>query len=218
MNTLMHDDTNDTVTLIDRVRGGDRRALDELFARHRPRLLRMAEFRLDQRLRGRIDASDVVQETHLEAFRRFERYVAEPNPMPFFLWLRFLTGQKVLELQRRHLGAQRRDVRQEVRFAHAPRPGVSTHAIAEHLAGRQERPSQVAMEAEERRRLHDAIDAMDPIDREVLTLRHFEQLSNAETAAELGLEVSATSKRYTRALRKLAALLATETGERPGND
>jgi RNA polymerase sigma-70 factor (ECF subfamily) len=209
----MHDDTNQTVTLLDRVRAGDRRALDELFARHRPRLLRMAEFRLDRRLRGRIDPADVVQEAHLEAFRRFEHYVAETDPMPFFLWLRFITGQKVLELQRRHLGAQRRDVRQEVRFVHSPRPGVSTHAIAEHLAGHEPRPSQAALVAEERESLRSAIDEMDPVDREVLTLRHFEQLSNAETAAELGMAVSATSKRYIRALRKLEAILSAQPAD-----
>jgi len=203
----MDDETGTTHTLLASASDGDRDALDELFARHRQRLIRMAKFRLDARLRGRIDPVDVVQEVHLEAFRRFEVYLAGADPMPFFLWLRFLTGQKVLELHRRHFGAQRRDVRQEVRFARAPRPGVSTVAIAEQLVGREPRPSEAAVMDEERIRLREALDAMDPIDREVLTLRHFEQLSNAETAAELGMTASATSKRYLRGLRKLEDLL-----------
>jgi len=213
MGTPMDYDPTETDALLARATEGDKGALDELFARHRPRLLRMATFRLDARLRGRIDTVDVVQEAHLEAFQRFEAYVAETDRMPFFLWLRFLTGQKILELHRRHVVAQRRDVRQEVRFARAPGPGVSTHAIADHLVARGPRPSQVAQLDEERRRLRDAIDAMDPIDREVLTLRHFEQLSNAETAAELGLASSATSKRYIRALRKLESLLAAPSDD-----
>jgi len=207
----MTDDAGKTRSLLEHAIDGDGSALDELFARHRPRLLRMAKFRLDPRLLGRIDPADVVQEVHLEAFRRFEVYLADAEPMPFFLWLRFLTGQKVLELHRRNFGAQRRDVRQEVRFARVPRPGVSTYAIADQLVARGPGPSEVVRVEEEHHRLREALDAMAPVDREVLTLRHFEQLSNAETAAELGMAASATSKRYLRGLRKLETLLRAPT-------
>ena len=203
---------DETRALISRTREGDRGALDELFARHRPRLLRMAQVRLDARLRGRVDAGDVIQEVHLEAFTRLDTYLAEESPMPFFLWMRYLTSQKLMELQRRHLGAQRRDVRQEVRFARAPRPNATCEAMVEHLLGANTAPSQAAVRSEDRERLHAALESMDAMDREVLVLRHFEQLSNVEVAAELDLTTAAASKRHVRAAKRLKDVLATLPG------
>jgi len=185
-------------------RSADVRALAEVFARHRSRLLRMVEVRMDPRLRDRIDASDVVQEAYVDAARRFDEWNANPC-MPVLDWIRFLTRQKLVDLSRLHLGAQRRDVRREVR--RAPGPASGSVAIAERLAGDLTTPSQGAIRSELAARLADALDRLDPADREVLVLRHFEQRTNDEVAATLGLTKAGASNRYVRALRRLRAVL-----------
>ena len=202
----MKDPQDETRLLVERARAGDRQVLGELFGRHRDRLLRMIRLRLDRRLRDRVDCSDVVQEVHVEAVQRLDRYLSDPA-MPFFLWLRFLTVQKVQQHHRRHLGAEQRDVRAEVRLSPGPLPGATSAAIAEQVLGRHTAPSAAAARAETRQRVVAALEAMDPVDRQVLALRHFEQLTNAEASAELGLEQSAGSKRYLRALKKLERIL-----------
>ena len=201
--------------LLRRAEGGDRDAMGEIFALHRTRLRRMVDLRLDRRLRDRVDASDVIQEASLEAWRRLPKFL-EKRDMPLFLWLRFLTGQKILELHRHHVGAQKRDARREVRLHRRPLPGASSEALAHQLMGRRTAPSLAARRAEARILLQQALDGMDPADREILSLRHFEQLSNGEAAAELGLDESAASKRYTRALRKLRRILDVVPGMREG--
>ena len=192
--------------LLRRVADGDRESLDGLFARHRARLHRMVQLRLDPRVRGRVDASDVLQEASLEAFQRMEEYLRDPK-MPFFLWLRFLTSQKVLELHRRHLGAGRRDARREVRLQRGPWPEASTATLANQLLGKLTAPSQAAIRAERKLAVEKALNTMDAIDCEVLVLRHFEQLMNSEAAQELGIDEPAASKRYIRALQKLKGFL-----------
>jgi RNA polymerase sigma-70 factor (ECF subfamily) len=181
-------------------------------ARHRRRLRRMVELRLDRRLRGRIDPSDVVQEAYLEAARRREEYLAEQSPMPFYLWLRFLTAQSLQALYRRHLGAQARDAGREVALFQGRMPEATSAALAAQLLGRDTRASQAAIRAERKIRLEQALNAMDPTDREVLALRHFEQLSNAECARVLELSESAATKRYVRAMRRLKDILKAFPG------
>ena len=185
-------------------RSGEERALAEAFANHRAGLLRLVETRLDPRLRGRVDASDVVQEAYVDAARRYDEWSAKPC-MPLLDWIRFLTRQKLVDLSRLHLGAQRRDVRREVR--RAPGPASASVAIAERLAGDLTTPSQGAIRSELAARLADALDRLDPADREVLVLRHFEQRTNDEVAATLGLTKAGASNRYVRALRRLRAVL-----------
>ena len=127
--------------------------------------------------------------------------------MPFYLWARVIAGQKLLELHRRHLGAQRRDVRREV---HAPRwggPEVSSFALSEVLAADGDSPPTAAHRAELRQRVGDALEELDELDREVLALRHFEQLSNAETALALVVSESAASRSFLRATRRMKELL-----------
>ena len=199
-------DADDTGELLRRAAEGDRQSLDELLGRHRARLRRMAALRLDPRVRGRIDASDVVQEATLEAYQRLGEYLKE-RKLPFFLWLRFLTNQKVLEVHRRHLGARRRDARREVRLHRGPWPEPASVMLADQLSGKLTAPSRGAMRAELQQRLQEALDSMDLLDCQIVVLRHFEQLSNAEVAAELGIEESAASKRYMRALKKLEGFL-----------
>lgn len=207
----MGDDSDETHRLLTAVAAGDRAELGGLFDRHRGRLRRMLALRLDQRLQGRVDPSDVIQETYLEATQRLPEYLHQPA-MPFFLWLRFLAGQRLLIVHRRHLGAEMRAAGREVSLFRGAMPEASSAALAAHLLGRECRPSEIAVRAEIKLRLQDALNQMDPLDREVLALRHFEHLSNAETARTLQLQEAAASKRYIRALKKLKDILASRPG------
>jgi RNA polymerase sigma-70 factor (ECF subfamily) len=211
MGTLMEHNSSDTVRLIEYARKGDATALNELFARHRGRLRRMVQMRLDWRLHGRIDASDVVQDAYLEAARRLDGYLQEPA-MPLFLWLRFLVGERVVILHRHHLGVKMRDARREVSLYREAMPEASSAALAAQLLGRHTSPSEAAVRAERIIRLQEAVNRLDPLDREVLSLRHFEQLSRAETAQVLGIEEAAAAKRYVRALKRLRDTLADIPG------
>jgi RNA polymerase sigma-70 factor (ECF subfamily) len=205
-------DTSDTESdLLRRIKEGDERALVELFARHRNRLKRMVRLRLDRRLQGRVDPSDVLQEAHIEVLRRAGEYVRAPA-MPAFLWFRFLAGERLLHAHRRHLGTQMRDVGQEISLHQGAFPQATSVSLAALLLGRLTSPTRAAQRAEMQIRLQTVLNQMDPIDREVLTLRHFEELSNAETARVLGLEKTAASNRYLRALRRLKEVLATMPG------
>jgi RNA polymerase sigma-70 factor (ECF subfamily) len=189
-----------------RARAGDEAALGELFAYYRGRLRKMVRLRLDRRVYGRIDPSDVLQEAYLDLARRFPEYAAGPA-VPFYLWLRALTGQRLIDLHRRHLGAQMRAAGQEVSLHRGALPLASSESLAQHLLGRLTSPTQAAIRAEMQLRLQEAINALEPLDREVVVLRHFEELSNSETAEVLGIEKSAASKRYVRAIQKLKAVL-----------
>jgi RNA polymerase sigma-70 factor (ECF subfamily) len=204
----MAQNSSDTSRLIE---AGDAASWGQLLDRHRARLRRMLALRLDHRLQGRIDPSDVIQETYLEATERKDEYFRQLG-MPFYLWLRFLAGQRLLILHRRHLGAQVRDAGREVSLVRGAMPEASSAAIAAHLLGRECRPSEVAIRAEIKLRLQDALNEMEPLDREVLALRHFEQLSNAEVARVLEIHEAAASKRYIRALKKLRTILASRPG------
>src|SRR3954471_16160516 len=193
--------------LLCRARAGDPRALAALFDHYKGRLRHMVRLRLDRRLAGRLDASDVLQEAYLEADKRFAEYLRDPA-IPIFLWLRLVTGQKLTDLHRHHLGAKMRDAGLEVALHRGALPQASSVSLAELLLGRLTSPTRAAQRAEMQRRLQEALNRMDSIDREVLVLRHFEELSNAEVAQVLGLEKSAASNRYIRALKRLKDVLA----------
>jgi RNA polymerase sigma-70 factor (ECF subfamily) len=197
--------------LIERAVGGDQQAWGQLLSRHRDRLRRMVALRIDRRLRGRVDASDVIQEASLEAARRLPEYLKNPT-MPFFLWLRFLTGQRLLEQHRIHLGAKARDAGREISLYHGALPETTSAALAAHLLGHLTSPSEEAIRAERRIRMQEVLNTMDPVDREILALRHYEQLSNSEVAEVLDMDKSATSKRYARALVRLKEILASLPG------
>ena len=211
MGQAMTDNPGDTDDLIRRVSAGDRGALADLFARHRDRLRRMVRLRLDRRLQGRLDPSDVLQEAQIDVLRRAGEYAANPT-LPPFLWLRLITGQRLSALHRRHLGAQMRDAGQEVSLHRGALPQADSVSLAEMLLGRLTSPTRAAQRAEMRIRLQEALNSLEPIDREVLTLRHFEELSNAETAAVLGLQKSAACNRYLRALKRLKEILSAMPG------
>src|SRR5262245_32955829 len=163
----MADDSSETSQLLRRASQRDCEGWGGLLARHRERLRRMVALRLDQRLQGRIDASDVLQEAYLEAWTRLREYMREP-PMPFFLWLRFLVGQKVLTLHRHHLGREIRNARREVSLYRGALPEASSAALAAGLLGHDTRPSEAALHIELKIRLQEALNQMDAIDREVI--------------------------------------------------
>jgi RNA polymerase sigma-70 factor (ECF subfamily) len=199
--------TDDIADLLERARGGDTGAVGELLGRHRKRLLRLVDLRMDNRLRGRIDASDVVQEAYIEAARRLSE-CPRNSEVPFFVWLRFLTTQKLAELHRHHLHVKARDANRDVSIFGGQLREASSALLAAQLLGRATAPSKAAMRTEYHCRLRQALDSMESSDREIIVLRHFEQLSNVETARVLGLNESTASTRHLRALKRLKRILS----------
>jgi RNA polymerase sigma-70 factor (ECF subfamily) len=202
---------NDLPELLQRAAAGDQEALQDLFARHRDRLKRMVRLRLSRRLQGRVDDSDVLQESFLEISKKLPEYVQQPT-LPFFLWLRHMTGLKLAEVHRRHLGTQMRDADREVSLHRGGLPEADSVSLAAQLLGKLTTPSQAAIKAEQRIYVQEALNSMDPIDREVLALKHFEQLSTAEIAEVLGLSKAGAGSRYLRAIKRLREILARIPG------
>src|SRR5262245_30843192 len=203
----MNRSPNESECLAERLLAGDRGAVEELFVRHRKRLRAMVELRLDWMLRGRLDASDVLQDAYLDVQSRIDAYLRDPK-LPPFLWLRLVVGERLINLHRHHLGAQMRDPAREVSLYRGAMPEASSAALAAQLLGGYTSPSEAAIRAERTLKLQEALNALDAIDREVLALRHFEQLSRSETAQVLGITEDAAAKRYVRALRRLKVILA----------
>ena len=195
-----------------RAAGGDAGAWGALLTGHEDRLRRVVAFRLDPRLRGRVDAADVLQEAYAEAAAHRDDYFRRSAAVPVFLWLRGIVGNKLLDAHRHHLGTAMRDAARE----HAPRPGAApdatSAALVDQLSGHGMGPRTAAGHAEVKARLHAALDGMDATDREVLALRHFEQLTNGEAAQVLGIQERAAAKRYVRALKRLKDVLAAMPG------
>lgn len=189
----------------------DSAALDELFQMYRHRLKGMLHWRLDPRLRTRVDESDVIQETLVDAARKFSEYAQAPQ-LPFYLWLRHLAGLKLAELHRTHLSAQKRSARRETSLEFGDFAPASSVVLADAFAGNLTSPSEAAMRHELKRRCQELLDSLEPIDREVLVLKHFEQLSTAETASVLGISKAGAGRRYLAALKRLRAALSTFSG------
>ena len=189
----------------------NQRELVELFETDRQRLTQMVRLRMDRRLQGRVDAADVLQEAYIECAKRFGEYLANPS-MPLYLWVRFLTGQKLIDLHRHHLGTKMRDAGQEVSLYRGALPQASSVSLAAHLLGRLTSASRAVIRAETQIHVQEALNSLEPMDREVLTLRHFEMLTNEETAQVLGIKKTAASNRYVRALKRLKEVLASIPG------
>jgi RNA polymerase sigma-70 factor (ECF subfamily) len=204
-------DLSDTRALLVRAAAGDEQAWADLLERYRTRLRCMVAVRLDHRLQGRIDPSDVLQDAYLAAWRQLAEYQRNPY-LPFFLWLRMIAGQKLVAVHRRHLGVQARNAGRDVALYQPAFPEASSAALAAQLLGHDTRPSEAAVRAERALRLQEALNSMDALDREVLVLRHFELLSNAEAAEALEIRPSAASKRYVRALVRLKDILQSMPG------
>jgi len=199
-----------TRSLDARLRQRDGEALGELLATCRERLWRIIDFRLDDRLRARIDPDDVLQETFLAAGKRLHHYADSPYSSPF-LWLRAILKQTLIDLHRRHVGARMRDPGREVHLDAAPFPDATSTSLAIQIAGNATSPGEAAARADMMALMERAMAAMDETDQEVLALRHFEELSNSEVAQVLGIQQKAASIRYVRAMRRLRTLLAEIT-------
>lgn len=188
------------------LRQGGEQAVAVLFSKYRDQLQRMVDFRIDRRLSGRIDSADVLQEAYLEVARRIAEYLNQPA-VPFFVWARQITWQVLLMNHRRHLGAQMRNASQEVPLHGANHFSGTSVSLAAQLVGHLTSPSQAAIRQERLTQLREALDKMDEVDREVLALRHFEHLTNTEVAQVLGIQKTAASNRYVRALKRLKTIL-----------
>jgi len=203
---------SDPALLLARAADGDADAWGRLLASHQERLTGVVTFRLDPRLRGRIDAADVMQEAFISATARRTEFFAQTT-QPLFLWLRWMVGNTLLELHRHHLGVQARDARREVAAGrHRDGDDSTRAALVAQLTAGVTGPSTAAGRAEVGERLNEALGRMEPLDREVIALRHFEQLTSAEAAQVLGIQERAAAKRYLRALERLREALADMPG------
>jgi RNA polymerase sigma-70 factor (ECF subfamily) len=198
----MSTDPDETRKLIERIRNGDASAFEELFKRHRGRLHKAIAIRMDRRVAARVDASDILQETYLEAFRRFPNYLRGES-MPFNLWLHWIAREKVIGFHRRHLGAGKRAVQHEVPLM----PADSSAEFVSGLIGRLPSPSQELAKAELAERLRLALGQLSDDERDLILWRHFEQLNAHDVALLLKITEAAANKRYIRAVERLRKIL-----------
>ena len=200
-------DSEEEAPLRERLRASPEAVLAAEFTRHNARFRRLVAFRLDPMAASRVDPDDVLQEAWLAAAQRLSSFYTTEG-MTFFVWLRLIVLQTIIDVHRRHLGAKMRDAFREVPID-SDRSRDTSHAIARQLLGGLTSPSEALMKAESARKLESAIEGMEPIDREILALRHFEELTNNEVAEVLGIQVKAASIRYIRALKRLKESLGT---------
>lgn len=201
-------ENSDTMNLLSQISAGDQRPFADLFSLYRDRLKQMLAHHMDHRLQKRVDLSDILQDVYIDALKRVQHYLAKPD-YSFYVWLRQVAMQRLIEVHRQHLLAERRSLRAEVPLAAGN--STASHAWAIQLVANQVSPSQVAMHDELVHAVMRTLDAMDPIDREVLALRHFEDMRNSEVAETLGLSIAAASNRYVRALVRLREALLGDT-------
>lgn len=205
---MITEPNENTEELVRQALGGDEKALAILFENYRDRLHRMVELRLDRRLRGRVDAADVLQEAYIDLAKKLEEF-SKRDSMSFFLWLRLVTGERLLNIHRKHLKTEKRDVRQEISLDQNAVPSLQSATIAAKLAGEFASVCQAFIRVELQEKLVIALGKMEPIDREVLVLRHFEEMSNKEVAETLGVNKTTASNRYVRAMKRLRDVLKT---------
>lgn len=201
-----------TQELLAGARGGDAEAVNKLLDKHREALRRMIDMRLDRRIRQRVDASDVVQDVLIDAHRRIGDYLTNPA-MPFHLWLRQMAQDRLIDAHRRHRDAARRSLDREQPLVIAGTDDRSTIELAAQIWDRELTPAAAATVRELQERFAAAVEQLDEQDREVVLMRHFEQLSNSEAAEALGLSPPAASMRYLRAMRRLRELLGADAGD-----
>lgn len=192
--------------LVNRIIRGDREALAEMFSLYRPRLWRMVNFRLHPRLRGRVDPDDVLQDAWMRAVERISYFLRGASHSSF-IWFRMIVDQTLVELHRRHIGAEKRNASKEQSIEARWKSDSTSSSMAFHLLGKLPSPSSAIRHSELASQLDAALQGMDEIDREVLALRHFEELTNSETARVLDMSEQAASARYIRALRRLKQIL-----------
>jgi RNA polymerase sigma-70 factor (ECF subfamily) len=196
--------------LVLRLREGERGVLGDLFGLHRQRICRMIRFRMDRRLAARIDPDDVLQEAFLAARTRIDNFLAEPRGS-FFVWLRMIALQTLFDQHRHHIGAEMRNAARDVRIDQ-PDSSNTSLCLAAQLAGTLTSPSQAAAGLEMMQQLEQAIASMAALDQEIIAMRHFEDLTNVESAEALGISPTAASNRYVRAIARLKEILTELAG------
>ncbi len=194
------------VALVDRIVSGDVKALAELFTHYRPRLWRLVSFRLHPKLRGRVDTDDVLQDAWMRAVERIDYFLRDASRSAF-VWFRMIVCQTLVETHRRHIGAEKRSAAKEFSMSQKFDAHSTSSSLAFHLQGSLTSPSSALSRAETAKQLDAILASMSDIDREVLALRHFEHLSNTETAMVLEMSEQAASIRYIRALKRLKGIL-----------
>lgn len=201
----MSDQLPEQPEIVSRLKAEKEEALAYFYSLVRERLKRIINFRLDYRLNGRVSESDVLQDTYVRAAKRLDGYLEKPN-MPFFVWLRLEVQQQLIDIHRHHFGAEKRDIRREVALAQ-PKAGQTSMALAAHLVAQLTSVTQLFEKAEQIASVEKTLAEMNELDREVIALRHFEELSNIETAEVLEIQPAAASKRYLRALKRLREIM-----------
>jgi RNA polymerase sigma-70 factor (ECF subfamily) len=212
----MWPDSSQTQELLKQARDGDVQAVNSLLERHREALRRMIALRMDPVLSRRVDASDIVQDVMLQANRRLAEYLSDPV-LPFHLWLRHMARDRLIDAHRRHRVSQRRSLDREQPLA-AAAPDRSTLDLVAQLCDNELTPAAAATWKELQRRFQQAVEMLDEQDREVVLMRHFEELSNQEVAQALNLTPAAASMRYLRAMRRLRELLQEPAGGERNDD
>jgi RNA polymerase sigma-70 factor, ECF subfamily len=205
----MWPESDKTLQLLEGVKAGDGDAVNALMDRHRLAIRRMVQMRLDNAVARRVDASDVVQDVLFEASRRMDNYISNPM-MPFHLWLRQLAKDRIIDMHRRHRGAQRRSVDREQHVASLGNDEKSTADLVSFLKDAELTPAAATVRKEMEQRFLLAVNELDEADREMIIMRHFEHLGNSEVAEALGLTAPAAGMRYLRAIRKLRQALGTD--------
>ncbi len=199
-------DGDRTRELLSGAKSGDESAVDQLLDRHRDSLRRMVGMRLDNRLQQRVDVSDVVQDVLVEANRRLNDYLANPV-MAFHLWIRQIAKDRIIDAHRRHRVSAKRSIDREQPLVRQGPYDQSTVELAVQLCDPELTPAAAATQRELAQHVQAAIEKLDDTDREMIWMRHFEQLGNQEIAESLGLTEPAASMRYLRALKKLRRML-----------
>lgn len=207
----MTDNFDESRATLERLASGDDQVLAEVFSQHHDRLRRMVHFRMDRRLAGRVDADDVLQDAFLEASQRVPHYLKNPTTT-VFVWLRSVVFQTLVDTHRRHVSTQKRDATRDVSIDRNGFQQSTSTGLAIELMDSVTTPSGAAARAETERELEQAIATMNETDQEILALRHFEELTNAEVAEVLGIAVKAASIRYVRALQRLKEILSSVSG------
>lgn len=205
------DECDEARDLVNQVIQGNREALAGLFSLYRPRLWRLVAFRLHPQLQGRIDADDVLQDAWLRAIDRIDSFLKDAATSPF-LWFRTIVSQTLVDLHRFHMGAQKRSAAREFSIDRGWSTESTSSAMSFHLQHPSKTPSSTLGRAEQARQLESALQGMSENDREVLALRHFEELSNSDTARVLQMTEQAASARYIRALARLKQVLEVLPG------
>jgi RNA polymerase sigma-70 factor (ECF subfamily) len=193
--------------LVERAGRGDTSATEQLFANHRQQLRRMVSVRIDPRIAARVDPSDVVQDVLIEAARRLDQY-ARTREIAFYPWLRQLAWERLVQLHRHHIGRQKRSVTREEAMRISNR---SAAQIVQKLLTADTNPSARMMRRETFDRASQALEKLPAGYREVLVLRHLEQLSIAEIAQILGVAEGTVKSRHYRAILQLQKQLADES-------